>query len=539
MRKIPLYPFFAAVYPVLAAAAENAHLGVAISDIWFPIAFASFLAAFIFLATGTLYNDTVKRGLTTTIIIGFIFWYGYLYEGFRALGLPSSAVLHEWVFPLGAVLGGLSIALVTRSNELPSRLNGFLNLAFGILLLFPLAGFVSRAAVASVERQETHLAILGDSLDLHPVADPPDIYFVVLDAYTGSESLENIYGFDNSAFVDQLRQRAFVVRGSQPSNYAVTFLSLASMLNWDYIHKLTRLDPSSREQLPVYEYIENNRTVRALKRMGYRFVFFPTSFRMSSNNRFADIQLGQTEGCCDIFITVWLSTTALFPIHIWVNRWSDSGADWLPFTPEAPDNILLKFDRLAELPDLEGPLFVFLHLIMPHEPYQFLADCTVRRPPYWPLEITPREEERVRSAYIDQLKCTNRLVVQTVDRLLSRSERPPIILLQSDHGYGRFDLGQPLGLGESTSDQVRERTDVFAAYHLPGVEPEAVPEGMTAVNLFRLVFNEYFKGELGFVENETYWSVLKVPYDFTRLTPDPHAAPGSTSSSIARPRKED
>lgn len=526
MKPPTFYPFFAAAYPVLAATAGNTHLGVTLSDLWFPLVFALGVAAIVWLGTGTFFQDPPRRALVATLVIGFLFWYGYLFAGLRGIGLPAAAILHEWVFPAGAALTAAGVALAARAKRLPDGLTRYLNLAFGILLLFPVLGFGRHLLDRDVAHEMAHPAILEDAIVVEKPAYRPDIYLIVLDAYTGSRSLEDLYGFDNSEFKTALRERGFIVPRSQRSNYVVTFLTLASILNWDYVHRLVPLDPESADQAPVYPFIENNRTVHVLKRVGYRFVFLPTSFPMSNRNRFADIEVGRGRGCCNLLVGAWLRTTAFFPMYLWAERWMTAlGGANLPFHPESVEQILWKFDQLERLPDLEGPLFVFAHLILPHEPFHFHADCTVRQPIYWPLEITPREEERVRRAYVEQLECTNRLVLRLVDRLLDRSDTPPVILLQSDHGYARFDLGQPLSLARSRADQVAERTDVFAAYHLPGVDPDAVPEDLTAVNLFRLVLREYFEADLPLIEDVTYWSALRRPYDLVRVWPSDGAAP--------------
>lgn len=523
MKPPPLYPFFAAAYPVLAAAAGNTHLGVTLSDLWLPLALALGVAGFVWLATGTFLQDPPRRALVATLVIGFLLWYGYLFAGLNGIGLPAAAIVHEWVFPAGAALTAAGGGLAARAKRLPDGLTRYLNLAFGILLFFPVLGFGRHLLDREVAHGPAHLAILEDAVALEEPADRPDIYFIVLDAYTGSRSLEDLYGFDNSDFKASLRERGFIVPRSQRSNYVVTFLTLASILNWDYVHRLLPLDPVSADQTLVYPLIEDNRTIRLLRDLGYRFVFFPTSLAMSSQNRFADLQLSYGHGCCKLLLQPWLRATALFPIHSLTHRWLGSLAGaGTPFTPESAEQILWKFDQLERLPGLHEPLFVFAHLILPHEPFHFHADCTVRQPAYWPLQVTPQEEERARGAYLEQLQCTNRLVRRLVDRLLERSDRPPVILLQSDHGYA---LGAPRSLDRSTADYVAERIDPFAAYHLPGVDPEVVSEEFTAVNLFRLVLGEYFGADLPLIEDAAYWSAFRRPYDLVRIWPPDGDAP--------------
>ena len=96
-----------------------------------------------------------------------------------------------------------------------------------------------------------------------PAKPLSDIYFVILDGYGRSDVLGDLYGLDNSAFLQQLRRRAFYVAGKSRSNYAQTKLSLASTLNLDYLDVLLAgLDPDTLDHRASRRLIRNNRLVR-------------------------------------------------------------------------------------------------------------------------------------------------------------------------------------------------------------------------------------------------------------------------------------
>ena len=116
----------------------------------------------------------------------------------------------------------------------------------------------------------------------------PDIYYVVLDAYSGERSLRTEYGFDNRPFEDSLRALGFFVPRAARSNYATTFLALAAALNWEYLDALERFPPDARDRTTAYRMIEDSRTARLLHNLGYRTVFFPTPYGATARNRVAD-----------------------------------------------------------------------------------------------------------------------------------------------------------------------------------------------------------------------------------------------------------
>jgi hypothetical protein len=87
-----------------------------------------------------------------------------------------------------------------------------------------------------------------------------------------------------------------------------------------------------------------------------------------------------------------------------------------------------------------------------------------------------------------------------VEAILEKSKTPPIILIQADHGSG---LLTDFSSAENTC--IKERFSPFAAYYLPGMNLETVPSDLTTVNLFRMIFNQYFAADLPLLENQHYY----------------------------------
>jgi hypothetical protein len=113
--------------------------------------------------------------------------------------------------------------------------------------------------------------------------------------------------------------------------------------------------------------------------------------------------------------------------------------------------------------------------------------------------------------------CTNRMLLSLVDTLLSASRRPPIIILQGDHGHGRFPLGRPPALSAVTREQVEDRTQVFAAYHMPAVPPAAIRDSISPVNVWPLLLTHHFGTPTPALPDESYWSTFERPFEFVRV----------------------
>jgi hypothetical protein len=335
----------------------------------------------------------------------------------------------------------------------------------------------------------------------------PDIYLIVLDKYTSGEVLAEHFDFDNSGFEELLRSRGFVLPRHARSNYPRTQLALTSMLNLDYIQNLPR-------QHLLNHPIENNRLAGFLKREGYRFVFFPTAFEFTSKNHHADLQLPPPREVVGEFRAAWERTT-LFPELVRIGC-AVAGCQPGRFraTPESADLLDWKFEQLAALAGHPRPTFVLAHLVLPHEPFLYLPDCS-HRDPYWPINTGRIGDEEATQAYLDQISCVNRKLSALVDSILARSRRPTVILLQSDHGHGR--IGRIPTLKEVDGYRLKERMAAFTAYRFPGMDPSSVGDSITPVNAMRLMLRHYFGADLPPVEDVSYWSSETHPLQFDRI----------------------
>ena len=61
--------------------------------------------------------------------------------------------------------------------------------------------------------------------------DRPDVYYVILDRYANSWTLANLYGYDNTPFLEALRERGFYVADEAWANYFKTAFSVSSSLD--------------------------------------------------------------------------------------------------------------------------------------------------------------------------------------------------------------------------------------------------------------------------------------------------------------------
>jgi hypothetical protein len=507
------YPFLAALYSVLYVATSNSGEVVYWSDLLFPIAIALTVTLFSTLIGSLIAGDQHAGGVVGLLSLITFCVYGYIAGGFfETVGL-GVGVRWEPVL-LAVLLASLLTAayLLRRRSVVGPGTTAWLSAVFGLLVVYSSGSFLlerlrpTTAVAASPAAALPPLTTRGD--------ERPDIYLIVTDKYTGSRVLQSAMGFDNRPMIAELRKRGFVVPEAARANYSHTFLALASMLNLDYLDAFAaQLGRQNSRWEDLYPAIEYNESARLLRSLGYRFVFMPTALAATRQSRLADLQVPDPRGIQPEFSIAWQRTTMLPMFHRAWCAFRGCTVDHLPYVPETAALVDWKLQQLEHFSIAGRPSFVVAHLMVPHEPYIYDAQCRHVRP-FWPQDSVEFRPPVLR-AYLQQIECVNQKLLKVVDAIQRSARVPPVILIQADHGHGRLGRRLP-SLDQVSPERVSERLSVFAAYAIPGLR-EHVPDTITPVNAMRLALRTALNLDLPALPDRSYWSSHRYPYDFTQV----------------------
>ena len=509
MRSVrPIYPFLLAIYPALALAAQNVYERIQPAEMALPLGASLYLALVAWVLARPVTNTLGQRGLVTAVALVLFFGYGALLRLFRSAIPAVEELLSVWVL-IGELAVLAAIVVVMRRQRW--RLDGvtrYLNVVCAILLLLALFEVARpRASASEIAFERAAPGRLTGPVD----SLRPDVVIVILDSYNSSRALEQYYGFDNSRFESELRSRGLIVPRNARSNYSHTFQALASMLNARYLdHEFAQISPESNDKSLLDPLIESHLVWSTLKPLGYKFVFFPTYFTSTATNRNADIVLPAASETSSEFGLVWLRMTPVIPLARTLCQQLRCSTTVFDLTPEPAARIEWKLEQIPRLVGGTTPSLVFLHVMAPHEPFVFDANCAAREV-YWPQAHPASENPAVRAAYIAQVQCLNRKMLELVDAIIAKTSGNAIIILQADHGYGQLGKG-PDSYGIPSIDQIDERTRVFGAYHVPDAPPDLFHDSITPVNVFRAVLQQYFALQLPRLEDRAYFSTYYRPY---------------------------
>jgi len=318
----------------------------------------------------------------------------------------------------------------------------------------------------------------GNVHKLHDPVNLPSIYLILLDEYSGNESLAEYFNYPNSRFKQFLTDNDFYVVENPTSNYNQTIFSMASLLDMDFIN-----DIGPATWLNHYGYtkalrtIDNNKTCRLLKEFGYKIrnksPFYVDGQPPTYNTGwFPDkINLVQHQ---TMYYKIGKALPDLLAGKFDFQNLEQRGSD---ITDDYNHRVLKEVLNETNLTD-SIPTFTYAHLMMPHAPY--LRDSTGNVVPAYEedVEIVQSPED---SSYFQYLVYTNNVISEFITSLTQKTGGKAVILLISDHGFK----------GAAKKKQKYGYNNLHALY-LPSRRYSGWYPGISNVNALPQLFNTVF-----------------------------------------------
>ena len=282
----------------------------------------------------------------------------------------------------------------------------------------------------------------------------PNIYYIILDSYTSSESLKKYWNFDNSPFEDSLKGMGFYIAKHSTSDYTSTPYCLSTYLNLS----LLKLDPTKKvNERNLLYLIRNSRLENNLVSQGYHFINY-SLFDIDKKDRFYNFFpyyhfLGRT---------IWFTNT----IKLWHFL--------IPQSQISITNLnILKMANDLSVSKIDAPFFVYAHIMMPHPPYIFNEYGNIINKSE---QILPDEIK-----YLKQLRFENTLVIKTIRQILANEKKKPIIIIQADHGFRFLE-------NVSIAEKEKESHTILNAYLVPDEIKNKLNDSIKPVQGLKLIF---------------------------------------------------
>ncbi len=505
------HPLFFSIYPVIYLYAR--HQGTINSaDAALPLLVCLFSAVFVLLLFRLLCRDAVKASLSVTVLCFAMFTFGSFDSLF--FGSGGFHTVRTFWFPLFWLVGNfVTIVLVMKSRGDNSKANSFLNFMALTMLVLAAGGILHTAIFTeSSVRQELSLQKVPETLSEEEKRNLPDVFYLITDGYARHDTLQRLYGLDNSDFINFLSQAGFFIASQSYANYPQTYLSLASSLNFTRLDSLAGKFAGINSVQPLVEMIQYNSLFATLKKMGYKTVAFSSGYS-GTEIRNADVYISRSILGRE-FLDTLINMTFLSALK-------------LPFFDLSVSQADIHRERirqtLQEIPtlDFSEPVCVFAHIICPHPPFVFAADGKSIDPgerfTLFDGNDWGSDKETYRRLYVDQLLYLNQLVGKTVESIVKRPGRPKIIVIQSDHGPG-----SKLDWKNIDNTDLKERFAILnAIYFSDGDYSRFYPE-ITPINTLRAVMMRVTGEKLELLPDRSFFAPWFGRYRFVEVTEKLH-----------------
>jgi len=354
------------------------------------------------------------------------------------------------------------------------------------LLLFIIAD-VTQMLLAD---QKGKFKIVTEPGNKYPTCDTctkPDIYYIVFDAYSSSQLLQNLYGYSNLHVVNELKDKNFIIIPNSRSNYNYTAFSVGSTLSMNYIEKVDTINRTlDRTYLQALKLVYNNRLVPFLRDNGYK-VFNHSLFNIKSFpttlKDFDPWGIRETFDQYNLLFKITQDIGHMFPgrlKEILVKN---------PYYVNSPENRnrldSTVYHNLLQSINLKTnePKFIYAHFLNPHPPFFYDSLGKILTPDAYGKE-----------GYIHQVATVNRIIEKLTDSILNNAQRPLVIILQADHGYSYIP-----------APKKPEMFSNLNAIYFSNKDYKQFHDSVTNVNTFRIILNTFFNTRYELLPDKFYY----------------------------------
>jgi hypothetical protein len=441
-----------------------------------------------FFITKLIVRNTLYAALVVFFISGWLLFFGAIFDWVKSVKFLSLLHSYSIFVPFMLLTFVVFILFISKRTALQNQLCFYLNVLLLIYCVYDLSVLTFKSTTNKT------ITTRNINFDTSLVKTKPNIYLLLFDGYPGYKSLQDSFAFANDSLYHFLEQKEFKILPVF-SNYNMTYYSMSSMLNMQYIDKpyAPLANTAENDQERIKE-IKNAQVVKELKAIGYHF----------TNYSIFDIA-DQPSVKGNSFV---VSQATLLTNKIFFNKiLKDIGWHFiygkyrLPFIEklyrgDERNNQFLE-EKLLKNEMAASPKFVYAHLLMPHPPY--FCDSMGNKLPS-ALVFDPRQQAN-KSLFLSYLKYSNKKMEAMVNAI-TQADPAAIIIVMSDHGYRDYNIGdriEPLHFNN------------ICAVRLP-ISNYAVQPPLSNVNLFPYIFNAAFNQKIPYLaDSSIFLRDIKMP----------------------------
>jgi hypothetical protein len=482
--KAAVLPLLIAIYPPLFHYANNVKIVVLPSLLRMLLVFLIFAIITYLIALIVMGWQAIKAANAAFVFLIFFNLYGLFYN--YLMGLDLLRIQNYQFLPFFLLLAFYTCWLVTKIHPV-----NVWKISVCILTVLIIINLIKIVPI------ELHKHQRAQDIKINPVATlnpnkgnkEPDIYFIIFDEMAGFDAMRDYWHYEGvNDFKNFLVSKGFFVAEKSTSGTYDTLQIMSERLNYQEY-------PVGAQYLDTYyDAIANNRVMGFFKSIGYSTVVFneiklgypavpsinaDTSFEYSLSS-ISDTGL-DTGMLFDDYGKLVADNTMLRAFSSKYNQLLD------PMFKRHEEMVFFTADKIADLDEIPNPKFVYVHLLLPHNPFMFNEDGSLNQVINfynW-------------NYYLDNYKFSEKLAEKMIEGILksSNASNPPIIIFQSDHG-ARNIVEENRGDVPLINYPEEYKYHIVNALYLPGYDIHELPQDLKPIHTFPIIMNFYFNTDI-------------------------------------------
>lgn len=438
-----------------------------------------------------IFRQVNKAALITFLLFGIFFFLSvvrdFLLVHLRLMGSYSVLFL----------IVGLSIAVLivylNRKKRDFKKVHLFLNLLFLLYVFYDSSIVLYKLVYPPKNKYSTESFVKKLNIKIPDSCTKPDIYFLIFDEYASTNSLKNDFGYNNNRLDSFLVSKGFNIQKSSSSNYCYTFVSIASILNMNYIEGMNINELPFDDRFYFCDLIEKNELVNFLSENGYEIInnsIFDIINNPSPRLAPGDFLLNKMKRELVSYRTLWWRLKR----DIFKNFGMRRRFKWLygnAIDSEAYcNNKLIELVKRESLIKVQKPRFIYAHFTMPHLPYYFDKGGNLRNDKDALTDIS-------KAGYLEYIEYTNNKIYNLINNILINNNGQAVIVFMGDHGYRENFLSKPAFYHNQN------------AVYLPNKNYKNLYDSISGVNQFRVLINTLFNQQIPLLKDSSVFLNLK------------------------------
>lgn len=442
-------------------------------------------------------NALVRRLSLLVFLLQFIFFFFGPIRGFFEESIAFLGKYMVMFLGIAAVVLFAAVILIRRKKPF-ANVFLYLNVLFVVFIGYEVVLIVLLHATDGKVRRLTRNYPVSENFKKCDTCSNPDIFYLVFDMYANSKVLNSFWKYDNHQLENFFDSSGFYYAKNSTSNYNYTVFSMGSTLNMDYQEKDLKYTNAFRSSGQLSKF-EDNELFRILKKQGYEFHNFSWFHFIDAPAKVVPFVLTEPRDLVAAQ-TFWFRFKSDVAWNFKMFRTKRAPTDALTpfFLKECEDNLSRVRESYIGIKRISAkqsakPVFLYAHFLMPHAPFLFDSTGNVKPQVEW---LSTKHED-----YLEQLKYTNKMIMDLCTTLLRDAQRPRVIIVQSDHGYRNFNSKDDL--------DYKVEFENLSAFYFPRKNYGALYDSMSSVNTFRALMKSEFGYDVGLLRDTSFYMRLR------------------------------